>query len=222
MIPIRDHNPSGRIPFITYGLIALNVWVFWQMFTISPTGLDSLINQYSLIPAQLSQTHNYLPLLTHMFLHGGFGHIIGNMLFLHIFGDNLEDHLGHITFLVWYLLCGLAAALLQIAINPTSTLPLLGASGAIAGVMGGYLLLFPKERIDLLFTFGFWIDTITLPAYTMLFYWFFAQALSGYGSLAFASDASLGGVAYFAHIGGFLAGFLSLIPFRSQILRHRV
>jgi membrane associated rhomboid family serine protease len=218
MIPIRDHNPSGRIPFITYLLIGLNVWVFIQMFGLNDAGLEAFFNRYALFAADILRGQNLLSLLTHMFLHGGLGHLGGNMLFLFIFGDNLEDRLGHFKFLLWYLFCGLGATLLQILVDPASTIPMVGASGAIAGVMGGYLLLFPKEKIDLLFSFGYHLDTITVPAYTMLGYWIIAQALSGFGSLA-VSDMSMGGVAYFAHLGGFLSGLLSLIPFRSHLLR---
>lgn len=219
MIPIRDHNPSGRIPFVTYLLIGLNVWVFFQMFGLSESGLEAFFNHYALFATDIVSGQNLSSLITHMFLHGGIGHIGGNMLFLYIFGDNLEDRLGHLKFLLWYLLCGLGAALLQILVDPTSTVPMVGASGAIAGVMGGYLLLFPREKIDLLFSFGFRLDTITVPAYTMLFYWFIAQALSGFGSLA-GQDVAMGGVAYFAHIGGFVSGFLSLLPFKSRLVRH--
>lgn len=204
MIPIRDHTPSGKFPFITYGLIGANVAVFLYMFFLGPSGVEGFIDSYALIPADIVRGQALLTLLTAMFLHGGFAHIIGNMLFLNIFGDNMEDRLGHARFLGFYLLAGLAGSALQIVINPLSTIPNLGASGAIAGVMGGYLVLFPRERVDILWTFGF-IGTSTVPASSMLGYWILFQFLYGFGSLGAALG---GGVAYFAHIGGFAFGYL--------------
>lgn len=203
MIPIRDHNPSGRRPFVTFGLIAANVAVFVYMLTLGESGLDTFINQYALVPADIVAGQNLITLLTAMFLHGGIAHILGNMLFLNIFGDNLEDRLGHVRYLGFYLLAGLAGSLLQIVVDPSSTIPNLGASGAIAGVMGGYLVLFPRERIDVLWTFGF-IGTSTVPASAMLLYWILFQFFASLGALGLAG----GGVAYFAHIGGFAFGYI--------------
>jgi membrane associated rhomboid family serine protease len=220
MIPIRDHNPSGRLPFVTYILIGINVWVFFQMFTQSEAGLMTFINQFALFPNLVIQGQQLHTLITSIFLHGGIGHILGNMLFLYIFGDNLEDRLGHIKFLVWYLFCGVAASALQIFVDPTSSIPNVGASGAIAGVMGGYLVLFPREKIDTLIPLGFFLHRATVPAYFMLFYWFVIQLFSGFGSIALV-DETVGGVAYFAHIGGFLAGFLTIIPFKHYLRSHR-
>lgn len=201
MIPLRDHNPSSTTPFITYGLILVNVLVFGWMFFLPERAMDQFIQSFSLIPVHIVAGKDLYTLVTAMFLHGGFGHIIGNMLFLNIFGDNLEDRLGHFSYLVFYLLCGLAASYAQIYVDPTSSIPNLGASGAIAGLLGGYLLLFPRNRVDVLLPFGLYMNTISLPAYTMLIYWFFAQLLTGVGSLGVNS-----GIAYFAHIGGFVAG----------------
>jgi len=213
MIPLRDHNPSGRMPIITYLLIGLNVLVFLYTLTLPEDLLMKFIDQYAIIPALVSQGQNLFSLISSMFLHGGFGHIIGNMLFLNIFGDNLEDKLGHIKYLLYYLICGLGASALQIIISPNSTIPNLGASGAIAGVMGGYLVLFPRQRIDILFSLGWSLRRTTVPAYFMLFYWFIAQLFSGAGSLVY-SDETMGGVAYFAHVGGFITGWLliKLLP----------
>ncbi|MBU0708518.1 rhomboid family intramembrane serine protease [Patescibacteria group bacterium] len=205
MIPIRDHNPSGKTPWVTYFLIAANCIVFLYMVLLPEDSLEQFIYSYAVIPRQLLQGQKVLSLLSAMFLHGSFGHIIGNMLFLNIFGDNLEDVLGHFKFILFYLLCGLGAWALQLLITPASEIPMLGASGAIAGVMGGYLVLFPNNKIDILFTLGWYISRVSLPAYTMLFYWFFAQLLYGVGGLGFAD---VGGVAYFAHIGGFAAGWV--------------
>jgi membrane associated rhomboid family serine protease len=207
MIPIRDHNPSGRTPVITYFLIAVNIAAAIYMLGLSPAGLENFVFQYSIIPAKIIQGRNLISLITSIFLHGGLGHLISNMLFLHIFGDNLEDTLGHIKFLIFYLICGLAAAGLQILLMPFSEIPMLGASGAIAGVMGGYLVLFPRRKVDVLFIFGFFIRTISLPAYFMLFYWFAFQFLFGLTSLA-ATTSDMGGIAYFAHVGGFAAGWI--------------
>jgi membrane associated rhomboid family serine protease len=220
MIPIRDHNPSGRFPFITYMLIGINSWVFFQMFTQTEAGLMAFINQYALFPNLVIQGQQLHTLITSMFLHGGIGHIVGNMLFLYIFGDNLEDRLGHVKFLVWYLFCGIAASALQIIVDPTSSIPNVGASGAIAGVMGGYLVLFPKEKIDTLIPLGFFFHRASVPAYFMLFYWFVIQLFSGAGSIALVDETSGGGVAYFAHVGGFLAGFLTIVPFKNYLRSH--
>jgi membrane associated rhomboid family serine protease len=216
MFPIRDHNPSGRAPFITYFLITLNVLVFGYMFLLPEDLLLAFINQYALIPALVFKGQNLFSLFSSLFLHGGLAHIFGNMLFLNIFGDNLEDKLGHFKYLLYYLICGLGASALQIALNSSSSVPNLGASGAIAGIMGGYLVLFPRHRIDILFSFGWSFRRATVPAYFMLFYWFVFQLFSGAGSLALMNQA-MGGVAYFAHVGGFLAGFLLIVPFKKRL-----
>ncbi len=206
MIPIRDHTPSGRTPIVTYLLIAVNVGVAVYMFGLSPAALEKFVYTYSIIPAQIIDGKNLISLFTSLFLHGGLGHLFSNMLFLNIFGDNLEDTFGHLRYLIFYIGCGLAAAGLQILVSPNSQIPMLGASGAIAGVMGGYLVLFPRRKIDVLFIFGFFVRMISLPAYFMLFYWFLFQLLTGITSLA-VMTADMGGVAFFAHVGGFVAGW---------------
>ncbi len=207
MIPIRDHNPSGRLPFVTYSLIAVNIIVFFFTFTLPNGELRSFINNYAVVPNLIIQGQNLYTLLTSLFLHGGLAHLFGNMLFLHIFGDNLEDRLGHFKYLLFYLITGLGASGLQILINTGSTIPSLGASGAIAGVMGGYLVLYPRREIEILIPFGFVLRTATVPAYFMLFYWFIFELISGFGSLAYMNQAT-GGIAYFAHVGGFATGWL--------------
>lgn len=171
------------------------------MWTLGETGLGAFINTNALIPADIVRGENLQTLLTAMFLHGGFGHILGNMLFLNIFGDNLEDRFGHIRYLLFYLVAGLAGSFLQIAIDPGSTIPNLGASGAIAGLMGGYLVLFPRERVDVLWG---WYGVSTVPASLMLVYWIIFQFFDGFGNIGVEG----GGVAYFAHIGGFAFGYL--------------
>lgn len=186
---------------MTYGLLATNIVVFVYMMTLGAAGLEGFINSQALIPADIVRGLNLQTLITSMFLHGSMGHIVGNMIFLHIFGDNLEDRFGHLRFMLFYLLAGLAGSALQIVIDPSSTIPNLGASGAIAGVMGGYLVLYPRHRIDVLW--GFY-GVSSVPASFMLGYWILFQFFGGFGSLGLAG----GGVAYFAHIGGFALGYL--------------
>lgn len=205
MIPIRDHQPSGITPWLTYLLIGINVFIFFYMLSLSPGELDFFIYKYAVIPRKISEGKDLYTLITAMFLHGGFGHIIGNMLFLNIFGDNLEATLGKIKFLFYYLFCGIIGSLFQISLDPYSNIPNLGASGAIAGLMGGYLVLFPHHLIDVLFSFGFFWHKATVPAFVMLFYWILFQFIAGLGSLV---SLQQGGIAYFAHIGGFLSGIV--------------
>ena len=154
MFPIRDHNPSGQTPFVTYALVAINILVFLGYFTtLSEWQLGDFFMTWGLIPARFMSGDGWETLLTSMFLHGGWMHLAGNMLFLWIFGDNLEEEMGHLGFLLFYLACGAAAGLAQVLPDPGSPVPMVGASGAIAGVMGGYLLLFPKAKVDVLFIF---------------------------------------------------------------------
>lgn len=207
MIPLRDHNPSGKKPFISYLLIFFNTLIFLLMFFFQDFISEAWLKKYALIPVLIVQGKNYYTLLTSMFLHGGFAHLLGNMLFLNIFGDNVEDVFGHLKFLLFYLFCGFCGSFLQIFINPTSQIPNIGASGAIAGLMGAYLVLFPRHKVDVLIPFGYSLRMATLPAYTMLFYWLIIQVFSGVGSLALMSE-DMGGIAFFAHIGGFVSGWL--------------
>ncbi len=210
MLPLRDHNPSGRTPWLTYLLIGFNSLIFIIMLFLPAPQLDQFIFHWALIPRQITQGQALFTLISSMFLHASLGHLIGNMLFLNIFGDNLEDYLGRGKFILFYLLTGIAGSVLQIALNPQSPIPLLGASGAIAGLMGGYLVLFPYHRIDLLVFWGFYAQEISVPAFTMLFYWFLAQLLGGVGSLGVKG----GGIAYGAHLGGFLSGVILIQLYR--------
>jgi membrane associated rhomboid family serine protease len=209
MFPIRDHNPSGRMPFVTIALIAINILVFLAYF---PSGSENDVNQFifdwGLIPARIMAGFGYETVLTHMFLHGGWLHLGANMLFLWIYGDNLEDEMGHVGFLLFYLASGIGAAAAQSVLDLQSGIPMVGASGAIAGVMGGYLLLFPKAKIDVLFIFVIIFRIFPIPAWIVLGLWLALQLFSG-----FATPSDAGGVAYWAHIGGFVAGFLLTIPF---------
>ena len=209
MFPIRDHNPSGRTPYVTYALMAINIVVFLayvDMFD-NPRAINGFFWDYALIPAKVSAGEGYLGLLTSMFLHGGWMHLAGNMLFLFIFGDNVEDEMGHVPFLLFYLAAGLAAAFLQYATAPGSMIPVVGASGAIAGVMGSYLLLFPKAKVDILIIFIVFFRVFPIPAWIMLGLWFAMQLFGGFGT-----PGDQGGVAYWAHAGGFIAGLVLTFP----------
>lgn len=209
MFPIRDHNPSGRTPFVVHLLVATNVVIFLAYWFGLPSERDLALFflNWGLVPARISYGEGYGTFLTSMFLHGGWMHLIGNMLFLWIFGDNLEDRLGHGRFAAFYLVSGVAAAALQYLADPQSTIPMVGASGAIAGVMGAYLLLFPKARVDVLFIILIFFRIIPIPAWIVLGLWFGLQI---FGGLSTPTDA--GGVAYLAHIGGFVAGLALIVP----------
>jgi membrane associated rhomboid family serine protease len=209
MFPIRDHNPSGRTPYVTYALIAINVAVFlsyWGSMNDMRV-MGQFYWDWALVPARLSTGDGYSGIITSMFLHGGFMHITGNMLFLYIFGDNLEDEMGHLPYLGFYLAAGVAAGLTHYLAAPFSQVPTVGASGAIAGVMGGYLLLFPKARVDVLVIFIIFFRIFPIPAWITLGIWFGIQLFGGFGS---AADG--GGVAYWAHAGGFIAGIVLTLP----------
>lgn len=207
MLPIRDHEPSHRFPFVTVGLIALNVWVFFQEL-LAPS-LERFIGEWALVPSRVDfgDLATLTPFVTSQFLHAGVAHIAFNMWYLWIFGDNVESHYGHLRFLVFYLIAGVLAGLVQFFFLAGSSIPMLGASGAVAGVLGSYWLLFPHHRVDTFVpTLGFW-SRATLPAGVVLLFWFVGQLFSGLGSLTVGSAAT-GGVAWWAHIGGFAFGWL--------------
>jgi membrane associated rhomboid family serine protease len=206
MIPLRDIIPSRTTPIVTISLIVANVLVFLYELTLGRAVNDFTL-YFGLVPAAFS----WVAVLTSMFLHGGLFHVAGNMLYLWIFGDNVEDRMGHGRFLVFYLLCGTAAALAQTITAPDSLVPMVGASGAIAGVMGAYFVLYPKSRIVTLIPLFFFFRIIEVPAIFFLGIWFVMQFLSGVGSIG---NAATGGVAFWAHIGGFLAGVSGVIVFR--------
>lgn len=214
MFPIRDHNPSGRTPYVTYLLMAANIVIFLSYVPIlsDNRALFEFYNAYALVPARLSAGYGYETLLSSQFLHGGWMHLAGNMLFLWIFGDNIEDEMGHMPFLGFYLICGIAAALAQVAFEPASRVPMVGASGAIAGVMGAYLLLYPKAKVDVLIIFIVFFRIFPIPAWIMLALWFGMQFIGGFGS-----DPHQGGTAYWAHAGGFVAGVV--LAFRLWLRR---
>ena len=206
MIPLRDTIPSNSIPLVTYLLIAVNAAVFLHQVNLGPA-VEPFVYAYGLVPRRfgLGRSHALAPLVTSMFLHGGWMHLIGNMLYLNIFGDNVEDRLGHLRFLAMYLLAGMVAGVAQVVINPSSSLPMVGASGAIAGVTGAYFLFFPRARVVVLVPIFVFFQIVEIPAVFFLLFWFVFQLLLGIGSLGM--DAG-GGVAFWAHIGGFLAGMV--------------
>jgi membrane associated rhomboid family serine protease len=206
MIPLRDSQRSYSTPYVTILLIVCNALVFLYTVSLDPYSQNDFLTVYGMVPARL----RWDTLLTSMFLHGGWLHVIGNMWFLWIFGDNVEDVLGHWVYLLFYVLCGVAAGLTQLMLSPDSRVPTVGASGAIAGVMGAYLVKFPHARIvTLVFLFVF-VTTVEVPAALMLAFWFVMQLFSGVGTIGH-SQISQGGVAWFAHVGGFLAGILLIL-----------
>jgi membrane associated rhomboid family serine protease len=217
MIPLRDRQPRQTYPTVTVLLIAANALLFFYELALGPD-LERFLFAAAFIPARYLGEGPVVGLvdgggsaLLSMFLHGGWMHFLGNMLFLWIFGDNVEDRLGHFRFLLFYLLSGFAATAAHAWAGPASTLPAIGASGAISGVLGAYLFLHPKARIDTLIFFGFFIRVVQVPALVFLPIWFLLQLLPGVASLGAANAEAAGGVAWFAHIGGFVAGPLLLL-----------
>ena len=204
IFPYKDDNPKVLVPYITYGIITLNILIFFFQFNTKiadPEAEAILIYTFGLIPAQFS----ILTLFTSMFMHGGITHILGNMWFLWIFGDNVESTLGHARYILFYILCGLFAALCQVLIYPSSEIPMIGASGAIAGVLGLYMIRFPTARVHVFIFIIIFFTTFRVPAIIVLGFWFFNQLTSGLGSLGLDTT---GGIAWFAHIGGFIAGIM--------------
>jgi membrane associated rhomboid family serine protease len=216
MIPLRDIIPSRTTPFVTIALIGLNTLAFLYELSLGDE-VDRFIRSWGLVPAEYS----VVTLFTSMFLHGGVLHVAGNMLYLWIFGDNVEDRMGHGRFVVFYLGCGAAAALAQVYVSPESLVPMVGASGAIAGVMGAYFVLYPHSRIVTLVPLFIFIQVIEVPAILFLGIWFLMQFLSGIGSIADAADGARGGIAFWAHAAGFVAG-LAGVAFFKRPERERV
>lgn len=215
MFPIGDDNSARRIvPFVTYALIALNLLFFF----VELSGGDAFVMKWAFVPSRFlaNPLGEFLTLFTSMFMHAGWVHLGGNMLYLWIFGDNVEDRFGHVMFTIFYLVCGLAATFAQLAFSMDSNVPNLGASGAIAGVLGAYILLFPKGKVNVLMGRG----VIPMPALVVIGIWIVLQFFSGIGSIADTADT--GGVAYMAHIGGFVAGFVLTFLLRGsrQIPAH--
>jgi len=240
VFPIRDDNPTLSLSFATYALIGLNIaaWVLLQGLGTHPYLVQSIC-ELGAVPASLLQnvpagtrvpmgptavcvldgTPNYISAVTAMFMHGGWLHLIGNMWFLAVFGDNVEDAMGHVRFVVFYLLCGFAALAAQVASSPTSTVPMVGASGAIGGVMGAYAVLYPRVGVHLFVFFGFFFTRMVVPAFLMLGYWFLIQLLGALPALG----SEMGGVAFWAHAGGFVAGIALVFAFKDpvRLAEHR-
>jgi membrane associated rhomboid family serine protease len=211
VIPLRDVIPSRTTPYVTIGLIAVNALVYLYEMTLGDSSLEEFILYFGLVPAAFS----WVAVVTSMFLHGGLLHVGGNMLFLWIFGDNVEDRMGHGRFVVFYLLCGAAAALAQTAMSPDSVVPMVGASGAVAGVMGAYFVLYPHSRIVTLIPLFVFFHVMEVPALVFLGLWFVLQFVSGVGSIAAATGGEpAGGIAFWAHVAGFVAGVSGVLVFR--------
>jgi membrane associated rhomboid family serine protease len=230
MIPIKDVNPTLSTPWAAYILIGLNIvsWIWLQGLGTNPI-LPVSVCRYGAIPGVLLGSlgpEDMIPLgpgvqfpveynlhwatvLTHMFMHGGWLHILGNLWFLHVFGDNVEDAMGSARFFLFYLMCGFVSLVLQTMMNPDSPMPMVGASGAISGVMGAYIILYPRAPVHMLLFFGFFFTRVVVPAFFMLGYWFVIQLLGGF----FTLGSSTGGVAFWAHVGGFVAGVVFIYPF---------
>jgi membrane associated rhomboid family serine protease len=217
MIPLKDDNPTRTFPIINYALIAANVAVFLYQITLPPHAYKAFLMANAMIPMRIPQflagyvgfKMAFYPMFTSMFLHGGLLHLLGNMLFLYVFGDNVEDYFGHLPYLLFYLVCGIGSAVVHSLFNLHSSLPALGASGAISGVMGAYAVLFPRARVLMLF----FVFLLPVPAYFVLGYWFLLQFLSGIGEFGAAAS---GGVAWWAHIGGFLMGMVVALMVRRR------
>ncbi len=252
MIPLSDENPTLRKPVVTILLVAVTllVWLFVQGAGLDPQALVSSVCNWGLVPGEITgqapvgetvpmtrnlacvvdrDPINLLTPLTSMFLHGGWAHVLGNMWFLWIFGNNVEDSMGRVRYPIFYVLCGLAAAAVQIAVHPDSPVPMVGASGAISGVLGAYLVLYPRVRVNVLVPLGFFWPIIQVPAYAMLLWWIGIQVVSGLPELAAVHTRVSTGVAFFAHIGGFAAGLLLVRLFanrrrvsRRNEIRHRL
>jgi membrane associated rhomboid family serine protease len=219
VFPLYDENPTRITPYLTYGLIGMNIVVFLHELNLSSTQLDQFFHLYAVVPRELTANFagEWTTLFSSQFLHGSWWHLISNMLYLWVFGNNIEDRLGHFKYLIFYLSCGALAALCQWFIGMNSAIPSLGASGSISGVLGAYLLWFPQARITTLVFLGFFVTTINVPALVMIGLFFIQNLLSGFASLQAAARMSVetGGVAYWAHIGGFVFGMILAPIFRA-------
>lgn len=220
MIPLRDSTRSRHFPFVTVALIILNLYIFFRQSFSSPAELSVLISNYALVPAKLVADFKaysfagllHVPLVTAVFLHGSWFHVIFNMLYLWIFGDNIEDKLGPVRFLIFYLLCGIAGNVAHIFIDPTSVIPLVGASGAIAGLLGAYVITFPRACVTSFFFVFFFFFIRDIPAVYFILFWFALQVINGIASIGIMGNTT----AWWAHIGGFLFGILLMLLLRKK------
>ena len=226
MFPLRDDNPITITPIVTWALIVLNVVIFFYQVSLGPNASQLFVYQFGAIPAvivgdqilpeKIAAIPPSMSLLTSMFLHGGWMHLIGNMWFLWIFGNNIEEAMGHLRYLIFYLLCGFLASASHILAYPNSTIPTIGASGAIAGALGAYIMLYPRARVWTLIFLGFFIRLMYIPAWIVLGIWILFQFING--SMAMATQQG-GGIAFWAHIGGFIAGILLVGLFKKSSVR---
>jgi len=217
MIPLRDNIPSRRFPIVNILLIVANFVVFFYELSLGD-GVEGSIFQYSIIPARIvkdianfniSHISSLVgPFFSAIFLHGGWYHLLSNMLYLWIFGDNVEDRMGHFKYLIFYLICGFTSSIVHILTNMSSSIPTIGASGAISGVLGAYFIVFPEARVMTILPFGFFLQIAAIPAFLFLGFWFISQTLNGVASLAVRTYMTSGGVAWWAHIGGFITGII--------------
>ena len=228
MIPIRDRNPSGTFPYVTIGIIVINVLIFLYELSLG-SGLGEFIMKFGVVPLKVSYysqasdltfINTFFPFISSMFLHGGFIHLIGNMWFLWIFGDNIEDKLGHFRFIAFYLLCGIIASSVHVFFNIQSKVPCVGASGAIAGVLGAYMITFPRARVVTIVPLFVFIQVMELPAIVVLGFWFVIQFFNGAATITASTSGA--GVAWWAHIGGFAAGAIMLYIMRIFFARKPV
>jgi membrane associated rhomboid family serine protease len=215
MIPIKDDNPHHQTPIVTYGLILVNILIYLRQLFLPAEAGQLLVMQYGAVPAQISHGLQLYTIVTSMFLHGGLMHLAGNMLYLYVFGDNVEMLCGHFRFLVFYLFCGMLAFFSHYIFAPLSPAPMIGASGAISGVLGAYALRFPGARVHVLIPLFIFFYRIRIPAVMVLGFWFLIQLFSGV-----ADSGNAGGVAWFAHVGGFIAGLVLIHSFESN--RYRI
>lgn len=212
MIPYKDDNPTHRFPYVTIGIIISNILIF-LLEIISPPGMEKTVYAYGAVPQYILTFEKFQPIhpavtvFTAMFMHGGVFHLGGNMLYLWIFGNNIEDKLGHLRFIIFYIFCGITAAYSHALIDPHSLTPMIGASGAISGILGAYLLLFPRAGVYTLIFLGFFVQVVKIPALIVIGFWAIVQFINGLVSTGLVKQ---GGVAWFAHIGGFLTGLLTI------------
>ncbi len=220
MLPIKDNIPSYKKPWVNYLFIITNSFIFLYQSILSSKERILFVQQFGFVPQRFlfNFSSYYYTIFTCMFLHGNFAHFLGNMWFLYIFGDNVEDRFGHIRYFFIYILCGIFGSVLQMIINPLSTIPMIGASGAISGILGAYFVLYPSAGVITLIPFGFLLDIVVLPAVLFLGFWFIFQFFSGTTSLVIQSaiGKEVGGVAYWAHIGGFIAGLIFALKSRKR------
>ena len=228
MIPIRDRNPSGTFPYVTIGIIIINILIFLYELSLG-SGLGEFIMKFGVVPLKVSYysqvpdltfINTFFPFISSMFLHGGFVHLIGNMWFLWIFGDNIEDKLGHFRFIAFYLLCGIIASSVHVFFNIQSKVPCVGASGAIAGVLGAYMITFPRARVVTIVPLFVFIQVMELPAIVVLGFWFVIQFFNGAATITASTSGA--GVAWWAHIGGFAAGVIILYIMRIFFAKNPV